>query len=115
MAVPVGERILSLSHHMLHGSLCRHPLLTRAQKQHRPLTERKAIVIAQVAQFSDPFKCRMMVSYFGCSTQQCGPAGLGGMCTVECNVGVTLWGASVSPCSCSVLMCIPHCAVMGVQ
>eukprot|EP00041_Stephanoeca_diplocostata_P018543 m.388921 g.388921 ORF g.388921 m.388921 type:complete len:124 (-) comp21045_c2_seq29:23-394(-) len=43
--------------------VCRvlHPLLTRAQKQHRPLTERKAIIIAQVAQFSDPFKCRMMV------------------------------------------------------
>eukprot|EP00041_Stephanoeca_diplocostata_P018545 m.388982 g.388982 ORF g.388982 m.388982 type:complete len:169 (-) comp21045_c2_seq33:606-1112(-) len=42
--------------------VCRvlHPLLTRAQKQHRPLTERKAIIIAQVAQFSDPFKCRMM-------------------------------------------------------
>lgn len=42
--------------------VCRmlYPHLTRQQKQERSLTERKAIVIAQVPELADPFKCRMM-------------------------------------------------------
>ena len=54
--------------------VCRmlYPHMTRVQKQERSLTERKAIIIAQVPELTDPFKCRMM-DY----TQRTGPAGGG--------------------------------------
>jgi ankyrin repeat protein len=53
--------------------VCRvlYPHLNREQRRSRSLTERKSIIIAQVHELSDPFKCRMM-DY---NTPQSGAAG----------------------------------------